>query len=82
MICCLTVTSLASPTWNEAAFSAYHVPSAVFLNPSQRNVSDGSSGWMAWAMAGDKKHDAEIRAIDAAHVRHPLGIGDRGLCLP
>jgi hypothetical protein len=52
------------------------------LNPSQRNVSDGSSGWVTWATAGDKKHDAEIRAIDAAHVRHPLGIGDRGLCFP
>jgi hypothetical protein len=82
MTCCLTVTSFASPTWNEAAFSAYHVPSAVFLNPSQRNVSGGTSGRLTWATAGDKKHDTETRAIDAAHVRHPLEIDDFGQCFP
>jgi hypothetical protein len=61
---------------NGADFSAYHVPSEVFLNPSQRNVLGGSSDWLTWAMAGDKQHNMETRAIEASHVRHPLEIED------
>jgi hypothetical protein len=52
------------------------------LNPSQRNVSDGPSGRVTWAMAGDKKHDTQTRAIDAAHVRHPVGTDDLDQCFP
>lgn len=69
-----TVISFPSPTWNEAGSSAYQVPSKVFLNPSQPSVLGGSSGWLTWAMAGDKKLNMEAIAIAGAHGRHPLGI--------
>ena len=76
MTFCSTVTFFVSPMSNGSDFSAYHVPSEVFLNPSQRNVLGGSSGWSTWAMAGDKEHAMEIRAIAAGLVRHVLKIED------
>src|ERR1043166_9738059 len=71
-----SVTFFVSPMSNGSDFSAYHVPSEVFLNPSQRNVLGGSSSWPTWAMAGDKEHTMEIRAIAAGLVRHVLNIED------
>jgi hypothetical protein len=73
MTCRSIVTSFPSPTWNESDFSAYHVPSEVFVNPSQPSVLSGSSGWPTWARAGDKKLNVEHIAIAGAHGRHPLG---------